>query len=50
MEDVCTMLNNSGGIILFNCNKYYGSVLPKGAYLTTRDKIRYIEEIQEMIG
>jgi hypothetical protein len=41
MEEVCSMLNNNGGIILFNCLKSYGSILPKGGYLTKIDKKKY---------
>jgi hypothetical protein len=44
-EEICSMLNNNGGIILFICVKSYGSVIPIGAYLTSTDKKKHIREI-----
>jgi hypothetical protein len=40
------MLNKNGGIILFNCIKNYGSILPKGSYLTKIDRKNYVEQIR----
>jgi hypothetical protein len=28
------MLSNTGGVILFSCERDYGSIIPKGSYIT----------------
>lgn len=42
------MLNNNGGIILFNCVKEYGSIYPHGAIITEKDKEAYENQIMNL--
>ena len=44
------MLNNNGGIILFNCAKEYGSIYPHGAIITEKDKEGYENQIMNLMN
>ena len=45
-DHICSMLNSGGGVILFDCVRAYGRVLPKGQKMTEKDKESFEQRLQ----
>jgi hypothetical protein len=44
------MLNNKGGVILFDCSKEYSSIYPNGALITEKDKEAYENKMLNLLN
>ena len=40
-DEICTLLNSGGGILLFGCKMNHGKLLPIGEVMSEFDKERY---------
>ena len=40
-DELCSMLNSGGGIILFGCQESYSKIIVKGKLMTEKEKELY---------
>lgn len=44
-DKICYLLNNGGGVILFDCARKYRQIIPMGEYLKKQDMDSFLQRL-----
>ena len=47
-DKICYLLNNGGGVILFDCARKYRQIIPMGEYLKKQDMDSFLQRLEKI--